>query len=251
MRRGVISFNVSEIEERNKELLEKINEGRLNKIEKVEVYKPDEFDEIPESQKEEKTKGQEFAEHLKRQFAALNDEDISTEELMAIQDFENSKVEEVDIEYDSVEYTRKAGNCFIEEIESSEHEDDEEDEAVVKNKTLDEVDSNIEENGFGSTEVEKSGIPEMNLEDNHELIKEIIKDLFENVFSISAEENCSVDAIENDIESRIDDQDRNDISNQGVALDDHESQEDECRFYDDCTCMIESDDDADRQRNNQ
>ena len=66
---------MKEIEERNKELLEKINEGRLNKIEKVEVYKHDEFDDVP--QKEEKTKGQEFAEHLKRQFAALDDEALA------------------------------------------------------------------------------------------------------------------------------------------------------------------------------
>ena len=71
--------------------MEKINEGRLNKIEKVEVYKHDEFDDVP--QKEEKTKGQEFAEHLKRQFAALDDEDISSEDLIAMQDFDHKKDE--------------------------------------------------------------------------------------------------------------------------------------------------------------
>ena len=88
----------SEIEERNKELLDKINEDRKNKIEKVEVYKPDEFDDFPN--KEEKTKGQEFAEHLKRQFAALDDEAATAEDFIAIQDFNNSndEVKEVSVE---------------------------------------------------------------------------------------------------------------------------------------------------------
>ena len=82
-------------------MLEKINEGRKNKIDKVEVYKPDEFDEVPN--KEEKTKGQEFAEHLKRQFAALDDVAPTTEDLIAIQDFDEAKEVSVDSNFEKIE----------------------------------------------------------------------------------------------------------------------------------------------------
>ena len=84
--RGIFTIEqeIEEIEKRNQELLDKVNEGRVNKIEKVEVYKADEFDDIEDTAPEtEKTKGQEFAEHLKRQFAALDDEQVSVEDLIA------------------------------------------------------------------------------------------------------------------------------------------------------------------------
>ena len=94
--RGIFTIEqeIEEIEKRNQELLDKVNEGRINKIDKVEVYKPDEFDDIEDKAPEtEKTKGQEFAEHLKRQFAALDDEQVSFEDLIAIQDFEEAESE--------------------------------------------------------------------------------------------------------------------------------------------------------------
>ena len=94
--RGIFTIEqeIEEIEKRNQELLDKVNEGRVNKIEKVEVYKADEFDDIEDTAPEtEKTKGQEFAEHLKRQFAALDDEQVSVEDLIAIQDFEEAETE--------------------------------------------------------------------------------------------------------------------------------------------------------------
>ena len=94
--RGIFTIEqeIEEIEKRNQELLDKVNEGRVNKIEKVEVYKADEFDDIQDNAPQtEKTKGQEFAEHLKRQFAALDDEQVSVEDLMAIQDFEQAENE--------------------------------------------------------------------------------------------------------------------------------------------------------------
>ena len=94
--RGIFTIEqeIEEIEKRNQELLDKVNEGRVNRIERVEVYKADEFDDNEDKAPEtEKTKGQEFAEHLKRQFAALDDEQVSVEDLIAIQDFEEAENE--------------------------------------------------------------------------------------------------------------------------------------------------------------
>ena len=48
--RGIFTMEqqIEEIEKRSQELLAKVNEGRVNKIEKVEVYKADEFDDVVE-----------------------------------------------------------------------------------------------------------------------------------------------------------------------------------------------------------
>ena len=46
--RGIFTIEqeIAEIEQRNQELLDKVNEGRINKIEKVEVYKADDLEEV-------------------------------------------------------------------------------------------------------------------------------------------------------------------------------------------------------------
>ena len=65
--RGIFTMEqqIEEIEKRNQELLDKVNEGRTNKIEKVEVYRADEIEDMIENNpQEEKTKGQEFAETM-------------------------------------------------------------------------------------------------------------------------------------------------------------------------------------------
>ena len=56
-----------------------MNEGLKNPIEKVEVFKMEDLEEGMDSTVEVKTKGQLFAEHLKRQFAVLDDDDVVDE----------------------------------------------------------------------------------------------------------------------------------------------------------------------------
>ena len=51
-----------------------MNEGLKNPIEKVEVFKMEDLEEGMDETVEVKTKGQLFAEHLKRQFAVLDDD---------------------------------------------------------------------------------------------------------------------------------------------------------------------------------
>ena len=56
-----------------------MNEGLKNPIEKVEVFKMEDLEEGMDDTVEVKTKGQLFAEHLKRQFAVLDDDDAVDE----------------------------------------------------------------------------------------------------------------------------------------------------------------------------
>ena len=236
---------MKELEERNKELLEKINEGRLNKIEKVEVYKHDEFDDVP--QKEEKTKGQEFAEHLKRQFAALDDEDISSEDLIAMQDFDDKKDESKEKSESEDCRTENAKNFLIEEIDSPRC--DERSEAHEKHET--QLKSNSNEVSHSTDQVDKfkreDQIVSTDSQVHSTFIREILEDIFEGAFMSLSETNCldtKGDNVEPSEESDLEEENEDKLNEATeVTRETAEHLRSKCSFYNDCVCLVNKEED--------
>ena len=239
--RGIFTMEqqIEEIEKRSQELLAKVNEGRVNKIEKVEVYKADEFDDVvEETSQNEKTKGQEFAEHLKRQFAALDDEEISTEDLIAIQEYEGSneyvqtkhntcmlednKEENRDVQENtklSKENNNADNDCEVEikkaKLENSDHIKEQ------KNFSHEEsVDSNSDSGDKCKSDNVISNLSEEKREISSTVCAEILDELFEKAIEVpilpTLHENECSNSITNDEPSN-------------------------CKYYNDCLCLPSND----------